>query len=139
MDRLRPQQNSLRLLDSFGAPNRIGEADPPTCGSGINLHQVAGNCCGHIPFLGHHVEVHTCAEDFVAVFILWCDLFQNEGRIVEHSQLEIAARGEDILFPARPYGIGGYWRRSMRAFIAIHVTSKKAPAVTASIMSEPKL
>jgi hypothetical protein len=40
--------------------------------------------------------------------------------------------------PARLHGIGGYWRRNMKPFVAIHVTSKKAPAVTTSIMSEPK-
>ena len=74
---MRPEQNGFGLLNAFGASKRIGEADPPTCGSGINLYQVAGNCCGHIPFLGHHVEVHTCAEDFVAVLILWRDLFKT--------------------------------------------------------------
>ena len=34
---LRPEQNGFRLLNAFRASKRIGEADPPTCGSGINL------------------------------------------------------------------------------------------------------
>ena len=57
-------------------------------------------------FLGHHVEVHTCAEDFVAVLILWRDLFQDHRRIVEHSQLEVAARSKDMSLPIGFQGIG---------------------------------
>ena len=37
-------------------PNRIGETDPPTCGFRINLYQVAGNRCSHIPLPCRHVE-----------------------------------------------------------------------------------
>ena len=47
---LRPEQNGFRLPNAFGASKRIGEADSPTCGSGINLYQMAGNCCGHSHF-----------------------------------------------------------------------------------------
>jgi hypothetical protein len=36
-------------------------------------------------------------------------------------------------------GIGASWRKKKSAFVATHVTSRKAPAVTANMMSEPKL
>ena len=53
-----------------------------------------------------HVEVDACAEDLIAVLILWRDLFQDERRIVEHSQLEIAARSKDMPLPIGFQGIG---------------------------------
>jgi hypothetical protein len=36
-------------------------------------------------------------------------------------------------------GIGDAWRKKNNALVATHVTSKNAPLVMASIMSEPKL
>jgi hypothetical protein len=69
MYRFRPEQNGFRLLDAFGASNRIGESDPPTCVFRLNLHKMAGNCCGHIPFLGRHVDANTRAQDLVAGLI----------------------------------------------------------------------
>jgi hypothetical protein len=40
MNRLRPQQNGFRYLKAIGASRRIGQIDPPTCGSGINIARI---------------------------------------------------------------------------------------------------
>jgi hypothetical protein len=53
---MRPEKNGFRLLNAFGASNRIDETDPPASGFRINLHKVAGNRCGHIPLFGCHVR-----------------------------------------------------------------------------------
>ena len=65
----------------------------------INLYKVAGNRCGHVPFLGCHVEVNPRSEDFVAGLVLRLDLFQSQRRIVKHPQLQIAARGQNMSLP----------------------------------------
>jgi hypothetical protein len=38
--------------------------DPPASGLRINLYQMAGNHCGHVSFLGYHVEVNAGAVPF---------------------------------------------------------------------------
>jgi hypothetical protein len=68
------------------------------------------------------------------------DLLKDQGCLVEDPRLKVATGSKDVPLPIRFQGTGGYWSRSNRALVAIHdVTSKKAPAVTASIKSEPKL
>ena len=70
--------------------------------------------------------------------ILWRDLFQDQRRIVEHSQLEIAARRKDMPLPITFQGIGDSWRKTKSAFVATQTTSRKAAAVTANTMSDQK-
>jgi hypothetical protein len=48
------------------------------------------------------------AQDLVAVLALWRNLFEHQRRIVEHSQLEIATRSKNVLFPIGIKGIGHY-------------------------------
>ena len=36
----------------------VGETDPPSCGLRIDLYQMAGNRCSHIPLPCRHVEVN---------------------------------------------------------------------------------
>jgi hypothetical protein len=68
-------------------------------------------------FLGHHVEVHTCAQDFVAVLILWRNLFKDHRRIVEHSQLGISAARKACLWQSlfkESETLGGRKRERLR-------------------------
>ena len=74
----------------------------------------------------------------VAVLILRRDLFQNESRIVEHSQLETASRSKDMPSPIGFQGIGDSWRKKKSAFVATQATSRKVPVVTANMMSDQK-
>jgi hypothetical protein len=74
MYRLRPQQNGLRILYTIGSSDCIGETDPPARRFRINLHKVAGNRRGHVPFPGSHVEVKACAQDFIAGLVLGLNL-----------------------------------------------------------------
>ncbi len=46
---------------------------------------MARNRCGHVPFLGCHVEVNTRPEDLVAGFFFGTDLFQDLRCLVEHA------------------------------------------------------
>ncbi len=138
MYRLRSEQNCFRLLYAFSAPKRIGETDPPSCGLRINLYQVAGNRCGHIPLLGRHVDVNTGSQDLVAGLVLGSNLLKDQRRSVEHSQLEIAARSKDMSLPIGFQGMGASWRKKKSAFVATQVTSRKPPAVTANMMSDQK-
>jgi hypothetical protein len=41
MNGLRPEQNGFRLLNAFGASNRIRETDPPASGFRINTRLLA--------------------------------------------------------------------------------------------------
>ena len=66
------------------------------------------------------------------------DLLENQRRIVEHSQFKIPAGSKDMPLPVGSQGIGASWRKKKSAFVATQVTSRKAPAVTANMMSEPK-
>jgi hypothetical protein len=34
----------------------------------------------HVPFLGYHVEISGCAQDFVTVLVLGRNLFKNEPK-----------------------------------------------------------
>jgi hypothetical protein len=74
MNGLRPEQNGFCLLNVFGASKRISESDPPARRFRINLHKVAGNRRGHVPFPGSHVEVKACAQDFIAGLVLGLNL-----------------------------------------------------------------
>ena len=47
------------------------------------------------------------------------DLFQDHCRIVEHSQLEIAARSKDMPLPIGFQGMGDSWRKRYLAWKAI--------------------
>ena len=55
MYRLRPQQNGFRFLYTLDPSNRIGETDSPGFVFRLNLHKVAGNRCGHVPFLRRNI------------------------------------------------------------------------------------
>ena len=126
--RLRLEQNGFRFLNAFGASKCIGETDPPGCVLRLNLHKVAGNRCGHVPLPGCHVNANASAQNLVARLILRRNLFQDHCRIVEHSQLEIAARCKDMPLPIGFQGIGASWMKKRTAFVATQVTSRKAPA-----------
>ena len=59
-------------------------------------------------------------------------------QFVEDQLVEIATGSKDMPLPIGFQGIGDSWRKKSTAFVATQVTSRKAPAVTASIKSEPK-
>ena len=101
---------------------------------------MAGNCCGHVPFLGYYVEVNTRPYYFVARLFFRSNLFQDLCCLVEHSQLKIPTGSEDMPLPIGFQGIGAseLLEERKRYFVATQVISKKAPTVTASIKSEPK-
>jgi hypothetical protein len=102
----RHQQNGFRLLNAFGAPNRIREIYPPASGLRLNLHKVAGNRCDHVSLPGCHVNANTRAQDLVARLILRRDLLQDQRRIVEHPKFQIPARSKDMPLPIGIQGIG---------------------------------
>ena len=87
-------------------PHGIGEIDPPGLVFWLNLYEMAGNRCGHVPFLGCDVEVNTRSLGLRSGLVLGRNLFQDQRRIVEHSQLEIAARRKDMPLPIGFQGIG---------------------------------
>ena len=97
---------------------------------------MAGNRCGHVPFLGRHVEVDARTQDFVAILVLGRKFFEDQRRGIEHSQLEIATRSKDMPLPIGFQGIGASYRK--KTLVATQVTGGKAPAVIASVKSEPK-
>ena len=76
--------------------------------------------------------------DFVARLILWRNLFKDHRGIVDHSQLQIPTASKDMPLPIAVQGIGDSWRKTKSAFVATQTTSRKAAAVTASIMSDQK-
>ena len=117
-------------------PTRQG--DPPIRVVRVDLHEIGLRPLPPCPISWPRIERDTRTQDLNARLILRLDLLEGQRRLVEHVQVEIAARGEDVLSPVQLHGIGGNCRRTMRLFVAIHVVSKKTPAVT-SIMSEPKL
>ena len=121
-----------------GPASRIGQIDPPACFFGLDLHQMTCHRSRHVPFLGCHLEVNTRLEDLVARLILGLNLFQDLRCLVDHSQLEVAARSKDMLLPIGLQGIGDSWRKTKSALVASQVTSRKAPAVTANTMSDQK-
>ena len=65
-------------------------------------------------------------------------LFKHLRRRVEHSQLKIPAASKDVSLPIAFQGIGDSWRKKKSAFVATQTTSRKAPAVTANMMSDQK-
>ena len=67
---------------------------------------MANNRRDHVPFLGRHLEVNAGAKVFVAGLFLGLNLFQNLRCLIEHSQLEIAARSTDMALPIGFQGIG---------------------------------
>ena len=126
------------LLYALAPSDRIGEVDPPGFVFWFNLYEMTGNRCGHVPFLRRDVESNTCSKNLGAGLVLGLDLFESQRRIVEHSKLKIAARSKDMPLPVTTQGIGDSWRKTKSAFVATQTTSRKAPAVTASIMSDQK-
>ena len=108
------------------------------CFPSRNFYQMAGNRRGNVPFPGCHVEVNACAQDFGASLVVGLDLFEREGSIVEHSKLKIPAASKDVPLPIGFQGIGDSWRKTNIALVATQTTSRKAAAVTASIMSDQK-
>ena len=67
---------------------------------------MANNRRDHVPFLGRHLEVNAGAKVFVTGLFFGLNLFQNLRCLIEHSQLEIAARSTDMALPIGFQGIG---------------------------------
>ena len=138
MYRLRPQHNGFRILNAFGASNRIGEADPPTSfrdqplPSGWQL--LRPYPISWPPYRCSHVRRGLRCGSYPLARSL-----REPRRIVEHSKLKIATRSKDVPLPISFQRIGDAWRKKNNALAATHVTIRKAPAVTASIKTEPKL
>jgi hypothetical protein len=99
---------------------------------------MTGNRCGHVPFLRPNIEDNTRSQNFGAGLVLGLDLFESQRRIVKHSKLKIAARSKDVPLPVTTQGIEDSWTNTKSALVTTQVTSRKAPVVTARIMSDQK-
>ena len=140
MYRLRSQQNGFRLLYTLDPPNRIGETDPPDLRFQAQPSQGGWQprrpCpISWLPCKAEHRVPRTSLRFLSSGAIS----SRTMRRIVEHSQLEIAARSKDMPLPIGFQGIGDSWRKKKSAFVATQVTSRKAPAVTASINERPEM
>jgi hypothetical protein len=51
----------------------------------------------------------------------------------------LTGSGEDLVLPIASHRMGDSWRKKKSPFVATHATSRNTPAVTASMISEPKL
>jgi hypothetical protein len=128
----RSHKDLFCLLNALTATRRIRETYPPANFFGLDLHQMTRYCGCHVPFLGRHVEINASAQDLLPCLVFRPNLFERVRRIIKHSQLSISAGGKDMFLPIGFQGI------AKRAFVVAHVTSRNAPAVTASIKNEPK-
>ena len=90
---------------------------------------MAGNRRDHVPFLGRHVESNACAEDLATVLVLRRNLFKDQRRIVEHSQLNISTARKDMPLPLGFQGMADSWRKKKSAFVATQTTSKPPPSL----------
>ena len=84
--------------------------------------------------MAHLVDANPRAQDLAARLVRQRNLFQDHGRIVEHSQFEVAARSKDMPLPIGLQGVGASRRKNKSAFVAPQVTRRKPPAMTANII-----
>ena len=99
---------------------------------------MAGDCCGHVPFLGRQVDIDSRVENLITGLFLRVNLFESTGGIFKHSQFTIPNGGKHLLLPTSFQGMGVSCRKTKSAFVVLQATSIKAPPVTANIKREAK-
>ena len=106
MQRPRFEKEGLRLLDILGAPNGISQVDPRAWIFRVHFHKMAGDCCGHVPFLGRQVDIDSRVENLITGLVLRFNLFESMGGIFKHSQFTIPNGGKHLLLPTSFQGMG---------------------------------